>query len=145
MYTYYHGIIDHSGITFKRQWWQPWQPDCIFHDNHHQYFHVNFGFNIEYWDKVNTKLLRSGNMQSNKFLPDATQILLFQLHGTYRRKDRIYHEDTFYGQGKSISEATEEELKQDITERVSENPLAYSGNKLHYELTEDEITAKKAL
>jgi len=118
MYTYYHGIIDHSGITFKRQWWQPWQPDCIFHDNHHQYFHVNFGFNIEYWDK---------------------------LHGTYRRKDRIYHEDTFYGQGKSISEATEEELKQDITERVSENPLAYSGNKLHYELTEDEIMAKKAL
>lgn len=52
MYTYYHGIIDHSGITFKRHWWQPWQPDCIFHDNHHQYFHVNFGFNIEYWDKV---------------------------------------------------------------------------------------------
>jgi lathosterol oxidase len=118
MYTYYHGIIDHSGITFKRQWWQPWQPDCIFHDNHHQYFHVNFGFNIEYWDK---------------------------LHGTYRRKDRIYHEDTFYGQGKSISDATEDELKQDITERVSENPLAYSGNKLHFELTEDEIMAKKAL
>ena len=36
-------------------------------------------------------------------------------------------------------------MKQDITERVSENPLAYSGNKLHYELTEDEIMAKKAL
>ena len=52
LYTYYHGIIDHSGITFKRHWWQPWQPDCIFHDNHHQYFHVNFGFNIELWDKV---------------------------------------------------------------------------------------------
>ena len=58
MYTYYHGIIDHSGITFKRQWWQPWQPDCIFHDNHHQYFHVNFGFNIEYWDKVNFCLVK---------------------------------------------------------------------------------------
>ena len=52
MYTYYHGILDHSGIAFKRQWWQPWQPDAIFHDNHHQYFHVNFGFNIEFWDKV---------------------------------------------------------------------------------------------
>lgn len=52
LYTYYHGIIDHSGINFKRFFWQPWQPDCIFHDNHHQYFHVNFGFNIEYWDKV---------------------------------------------------------------------------------------------
>ena len=52
IYTYYHGILDHSGITFKRKWWQPWQPDAIFHDNHHQYFHVNFGFNIEFWDKV---------------------------------------------------------------------------------------------
>ena len=51
-YIYYHGIIDHSGINFKAYWWQPWQPACIFHDNHHQYFHVNFGFNIEYWDKV---------------------------------------------------------------------------------------------
>jgi len=118
LYTYYHGIIDHSGITFKRKWWQPWQPDCIFHDNHHQYFHVNFGFNIEYWDK---------------------------LHGTYRQKDRIYREDIFFGKGKSISEASQEELQQDITERVSENPLAYTGNKLHYELSEQEIKNKKAL
>ncbi|KAJ9580292.1 hypothetical protein L9F63_004054 [Diploptera punctata] len=67
-YTYYHGIIDHSGINFKAYWWQPWQPDAIFHDNHHQYFHVNFGFNCFIWDK---------------------------LHGTYRRKDRIYTEDIF--------------------------------------------------
>ena len=52
LYTYYHGIIDHSGVNFKAYWWQPWQPDAIFHDNHHQYFHVNFGFNIGYWDKV---------------------------------------------------------------------------------------------
>jgi hypothetical protein len=52
MYTYYHGIIDHSGINFKAYWWQPWQPDAIFHDNHHQYFHVNFAFNCSLWDKV---------------------------------------------------------------------------------------------
>ena len=58
IYTYYHGIIDHSGITFKRYFWQPWQPDCIFHDNHHQYFHVNFGFNIEYWDIVSTRSVK---------------------------------------------------------------------------------------
>ncbi|ENN82992.1 hypothetical protein YQE_00644, partial [Dendroctonus ponderosae] len=51
-YAYYHGIIDHSGVTFKSYWWQPWQPDAIFHDNHHQYFHVNFAFNISYWDKA---------------------------------------------------------------------------------------------
>lgn len=52
LYTYYHAILDHSGITFKAQWWQPWQPDAIFHDNHHQYTHVNFGFNIYLWDVV---------------------------------------------------------------------------------------------
>lgn len=52
IYTYYNGIIDHSGIDFKAPWWQPWRPDTIFHDNHHQYFHVNFGFNCFIWDKV---------------------------------------------------------------------------------------------
>jgi len=101
MYLYYHGIIDHSGINFKAQWWQPWQPDCIFHDNHHQYFHVNFGFNCELWDK---------------------------LHGTYRQKDKVYREDIFYGKGKSLDECTKEELTADLNERVSENVLAYRGN-----------------
>ncbi|XP_023326296.1 lathosterol oxidase, partial [Eurytemora carolleeae] len=101
-YIYYHGIIDHSGITFKRLWFQPWQPDCIFHDNHHQYFHVNFGFNVELWDK---------------------------LHGTARQKDKIYREDIFYGTGKDISEATREELMEDVREREDENPLAYQNNK----------------
>lgn len=52
LYTYYHGIIDHSGINFKAQWWQPWQPDAEFHDQHHQFFHCNFGFNMTFWDKV---------------------------------------------------------------------------------------------
>ena len=83
LYIYYHGIIDHSGITFKRKWWQPWQPDCIFHDNHHQYFHVNFGFNIEYWDT---------------------------LHGTVRQKDKIYREDIFWGKGKDVNDATRSDL-----------------------------------
>lgn len=129
-YVYYHGIIDHSGINFKRKWWQvgvkvflyflhkylsstltqPWQPDCIFHDNHHQYFHVNFGFNIEYWDK---------------------------LHGTYRRKDRIYREDIYYGQGKSLGEASLDEIKSEIEERESENPLAYPENKYGYDMELD--------
>lgn len=111
-YIYYHGIIDHSGINFKAYWWQPWQPHCIFHDNHHQYFHVNFGFNIEYWDK---------------------------LHGTYRKKDRIYREDLYYGQGKALDEASKEELEQDIQERESENPLAYGENKHEFALNKAEV------
>ncbi|XP_077295500.1 lathosterol oxidase-like [Arctopsyche grandis] len=69
IYTYYHGIIDHSGINFKAQWWQPWQPDAEFHDKHHEFFHVNFGFNIKIWD---------------------------WLHGTDMKKNRKYTEETFF-------------------------------------------------
>ncbi|VEN52283.1 unnamed protein product [Callosobruchus maculatus] len=112
MYVYYHGIIDHSGVNFKAYWWQPWQPDAIFHDNHHQYFHVNFSFNIVWWDR---------------------------LHGTYRRKDRVYREDIYYGQGKSLAEVTAKEIKEDLEERRSENPLAYRQNKLEFQLTEQEV------
>jgi len=116
MYIYYHGILDHSGITFKRQFWQPWQPDCIFHDNHHQYFHVNFSFNIEYWDK---------------------------LHGTDRQKGCIYREDIFYGKGKKLAEANEEEIAQDMAERQAENPLAYASNKRDFDLTQQELKKLK--
>ncbi|XP_044258866.1 delta(7)-sterol 5(6)-desaturase erg31-like isoform X2 [Tribolium madens] len=116
LYTYYHGIIDHSGVNFKAYWWQPWQPDAIFHDNHHQYFHVNFAFNIGYWDK---------------------------LHGTYRRKDRVYTEDIFYGKGKRIDEVSAEELKADLKERESENPLAYRDNKMEFKLSNRELKAMK--
>ncbi|CAG9764268.1 unnamed protein product [Ceutorhynchus assimilis] len=115
-YAYYHGIIDHSGINFKSFWWQPWQPDAIFHDNHHQYFHVNFAFNIYYWDK---------------------------LHGTYRRKDRVYHEGIFYGTGKSIEAATTEELKTDVEERTLENPLAYREEMMPFKFSEKEVESLK--
>ncbi|KAF7286217.1 hypothetical protein GWI33_006905 [Rhynchophorus ferrugineus] len=110
-YAYYHGIIDHSGINFKAFWWQPWQPDAIFHDNHHQYFHVNFAFNIYFWDK---------------------------LHGTYRRSDRIYREDTFYGKGKSIETISAEELKEELEERASENPLAHRDAR-EYKLSKNKL------
>lgn len=62
------------------------------------------------------------------------------MHGTYRRKDRIYKEDVFYGKGKPLSEASPEELKEDMEERQSENPLAYRENELVYKLSESELT-----
>ncbi|XP_057663211.1 uncharacterized protein LOC130898155 [Diorhabda carinulata] len=117
IYNYYHGIIDHSGVNFKAYWWQPWQPDAIFHDNHHQYCHVNFGFNLSIWDK---------------------------LHGTFRLKDRVYREDIFFGNGKAIQEVSEAELLEDIKERQSENPLAYKNNKLDYELSPAQIKRLKS-
>jgi len=81
IYLYYYGIVTHSGINLKSIW--PWQPEVMFHDNHHQYFHVNYGFNTTIWDR---------------------------LHGTYRKKDRIYNEDIFGG-GKDLSKATKEEVE----------------------------------
>jgi len=75
IYVYYHGIIDHSGINFKAQWWQPWQPDAEFHDQHHEFFHCNFGFNMSLWDR---------------------------LHGTMRRQNRAYTEDTYHGEAPTI-------------------------------------------
>ncbi|CAH1794301.1 unnamed protein product [Owenia fusiformis] len=73
MYVYYYGMIDHSGIMMSAFW--PWQPHTIFHDDHHRYFHCNFGFNTYFFD---------------------------WLHGSLRRKDRYYTEDTFGGKGAAL-------------------------------------------
>ncbi|XP_026737046.1 delta(7)-sterol 5(6)-desaturase erg32-like [Trichoplusia ni] len=78
IYVYYHGIIDHSGINFKAQWWQPWQPDAEFHDQHHEFFHCNFGFNMSLWDR---------------------------LHGTMRKTYRAYTEETFHGEAPALDTA----------------------------------------
>lgn len=130
MYTYYHAIIDHSGITFKAHWWQPWQPDAIFHDNHHQYSHVNYGFNIIYWDKVCDAITH--------FCQPVNVICLLQLHGTYRNKYRVYSEDIYYGKGKALHDVTEEERQIDMAERRSENPRAYRNNVNVNELQDSE-------
>lgn len=65
------------------------------------------------------------------------------MHGTYRRKDRVYTEDIFYGKGKTFDEVSAEELKADLEERNSENPLAYRGNKLEYELSTKDVQSIK--
>lgn len=71
IYSYYYGMIDHSGI--KMDAYPPWQPESMFHDNHHRFFHCNFGFNMKLWD---------------------------WMHDTLDRRDRIYAEDIFGGQGR---------------------------------------------
>ncbi|XP_072939800.1 uncharacterized protein [Epargyreus clarus] len=75
LYNYYHGIIDHSGINFKSYWWQPWQPPAEFHDQHHEFFHCNFGFNMSIWDRW---------------------------HGTMRKVNRVYTEETFHGEAPTL-------------------------------------------
>jgi lathosterol oxidase len=70
LYIYYFGLIDHSGI--KMSSWLPWQPPVQFHDDHHKYFHCNFGQNSALWDR---------------------------LHGTVRMGGRRYGEHVYGGRG----------------------------------------------
>lgn len=81
LYGYYYGMMDHSGINMDAVW--PWQPSSMFHDNHHRYFHCNFGFNTLIFDKF---------------------------HGTLRKKDRIYGETIFNdGRGRERQETEEKQ------------------------------------
>ncbi len=66
-----------------------------------------------------------------------------KLHGTYRKKDRLYREDIYYGQGKKLEDATEGELDDDIAERQSENPLAYISNQHEFAVNKEDIKKKK--
>mmetsp|Transcript_19791 Transcript_19791/g.75878 ORF Transcript_19791/g.75878 Transcript_19791/m.75878 type:complete len:112 (-) Transcript_19791:84-419(-) len=69
-YLYFYGLCDHSGVHLHALW--PWQPSSMFHDDHHRYFHCNFGQNLAIWDKM---------------------------HDTYRKGDRKYGESIFGGRG----------------------------------------------
>jgi lathosterol oxidase len=69
-YTYLIGIIDHTGVRLP--WNVPIHGNGDFHNQHHIYFHCNFGHHTALFDR---------------------------LHGTVRRGDRHYDEHTFGGRG----------------------------------------------
>ena len=56
----------------------PWQAPSNYHDDHHRYFHVNFGQHLTWWDRM---------------------------HGTLRRKGRSYGVEVFGGRGAAGDEA----------------------------------------
>jgi lathosterol oxidase len=76
VYQNYVAMVDHSGIDLHS--WLPWQPPTRFHDDHHVYFHVNYGQNMGVWDR---------------------------LFGTYRREGRVYGVEVFGGRGAPASGA----------------------------------------
>ncbi|MFI5299147.1 MAG: sterol desaturase family protein [Polyangiales bacterium] len=76
LYQNYVALIDHSGVRLHS--WLPWQPPTQFHDDHHVYFHVNYGQNLGLWDR---------------------------LFGTWRRHGRRYGAEIFGGRGATISGA----------------------------------------
>lgn len=63
IHAIYYLIEDHTCIISTPIW--PWQTTTLFHDDHHRYFHCNFGQHVPYWD---------------------------YLFGTNRKLDRIYKE-----------------------------------------------------
>jgi lathosterol oxidase len=70
VYVFYYNVCDHSGI--KHRALVPWQPPSQFHDDHHKYFHCNFGQSSLLWDRA---------------------------YGTLRRLSRKYGEDVYGGRG----------------------------------------------
>merc|ERR1712137_1201387 len=72
-YLYYFGMVDHSGIRFSS--WVPWQPSSQFHDDHHRFFHCNFGQNTTWFDAY---------------------------HQTLRKENCKYGETVFGGHGRTI-------------------------------------------
>jgi Delta7-sterol 5-desaturase len=70
IYNLIFNIIDHSGVDLTSQW--PWQGPSRYHDDHHAYFHCNFGQHLTLWDR---------------------------LHGTLRREGRAYGKNAFGGRG----------------------------------------------
>ena len=77
IYILVFNIIDHSGVRLKSRW--PWQGPSMYHDDHHVYFHVNFGQHLMLWDR---------------------------LHGTLRRLNRRYGNDVFGGKGAALDETS---------------------------------------
>ncbi len=57
------GMIDHSGVRLHLRW-LPWMEPSQFHDDHHRYFHVNFGQCLGTWDRLFGTARRVGNQYS---------------------------------------------------------------------------------
>ncbi len=76
IYILVFNIIDHSGVKLKSS--LPWQGPSTFHDDHHVYFHCNFGQVLTLWDRM---------------------------HDTLRREGRRYGADVYGGKGKPIAGA----------------------------------------
>lgn len=56
--SHIESLIQHSGVRLFP--WLPWMPATFFHDDHHRYFHVNYGQHLTLWDRIFDSLRRHG-------------------------------------------------------------------------------------
>jgi lathosterol oxidase len=75
-------LLQHSGVRIKPL--APWMPSTFFHDDHHRFFHVNYGQHLTLWDR---------------------------LHGTLRRHGRQYGIEIFGGQGAPLPQVAPEKVR----------------------------------
>lgn len=80
--SHIESLIQHSGVRIFP--WIPWMPSTFFHDDHHRYFHVNYGQHLTLWDR---------------------------LYGTLRRHGRRYGVEVFGGQGAPLSDSAPEPVR----------------------------------
>lgn len=59
MTTFLYGFWDHSGIKLKHN--LPFHGTNQFHDDHHKYFHVNYGFLTPIFDRLHDTVRRQGH------------------------------------------------------------------------------------
>lgn len=50
LYIHYFNVVDHSGIYLESRF--PWQATSLFHDDHHLFFHTNYGQSMTLWDRL---------------------------------------------------------------------------------------------
>jgi len=89
-YSLIFNIIDHSGVRLHSS--LPWQGPSMYHDDHHAYFHCNFGQHLMIWDR---------------------------LHGTLRREGRTYGKEVFGGRGETNTKPSHPESDADLDPFVS--------------------------
>ena len=77
--SHLESLLQHSGVRVFP--WLPWMPSTFFHDDHHRYFHANYGNHLTVWDR---------------------------LYGTLRRHGRRYGVEVFGGQGAPIGGSAHE-------------------------------------
>ncbi len=71
-YTYFIGMLDHSGI--RARWKLPFHSDNRFHDDHHVYFHCNYGHHTALWDRWHSTVRHPGRRYDEHHWGDAPQV-----------------------------------------------------------------------
>jgi Delta7-sterol 5-desaturase len=95
VYSNYFALVDHSGV--RTHSWLPWAPPTQFHDDHHAFFHVNYGQNSALWDR---------------------------LFGSFRREGRKYGADVFGGKGQAAGDERELPPLVDYWKKPAKRPAA---------------------